>query len=89
MLNEKELLEISEFVGEHQCAGQCDRDEFCDDIVETHEPGENFKAICEYVETDDDFSNALILHKVQRQKGQPRTTIYIMDFGHCRGIYEI
>ena len=86
MLSEKELLEVSEFVSDYLGG---DSDEFCDDIVETHEPVENFKSICKSIETDNDFPNALILQNVQRQKGQPRTTIYIMDFGHCRGIYEI
>jgi len=65
-----------------------DAEDYVDDIVATREPIENFIAIAENFERDDDCGDGYILHRVQCQKGETRTTIEAIDFGDVRGLYE-
>ena len=85
-LTEDQKLAVAEFAAD-QNGGNAD--EYVDDIVFTAEPVENFTALAERVKQNTNFGKGYILERVQRRKGAARTTIYMLDFGNARGIYEI
>ena len=59
----------------------------CDDITITTEPLQNFVNISSSQYTCKD-SGCVELEGVQRQKGQTRSTMYILDTGDFRAIWE-
>lgn len=83
MLTDEQITQVAELAARHN-GGEVA--EYSDDIVATREPLESFARLAKGRRVVD---GGVILEGVQRAKGQPRTTIYICDFGDARGLYEI